>query len=97
MSLAEPRQAHGCTSGPSSSPSKHSRHVFSSSDIQAAFTLRVRVRVLCQAVLEWEPCSPPKKPGRGAPARGGGGDNEKHELELIINQGGAPEGRVYTV
>eukprot|EP00964_Phaeocystis_antarctica_P084645 scaffold53346_cov51-Phaeocystis_antarctica.AAC.4 len=29
MNLPEPRQAHGCTSGPSSSSPQHSRHVFS--------------------------------------------------------------------
>ena len=34
MNLAVPRQAHGCTSGPSS-PSKHNRHLFSSSSLRA--------------------------------------------------------------
>eukprot|EP00964_Phaeocystis_antarctica_P022142 scaffold12297_cov57-Phaeocystis_antarctica.AAC.2 len=32
---AVPRQAHGCTSGPSHSPSKHSRHLLSSSSSRA--------------------------------------------------------------
>ena len=42
----EPRQAHGWTSGPSSSSPQQSRHVFSSAAIWAAVegALRVRVR-----------------------------------------------------
>eukprot|EP00964_Phaeocystis_antarctica_P078378 scaffold48758_cov61-Phaeocystis_antarctica.AAC.6 len=33
--MAVPRQAHGCTSGPSHSPSKHSRHLLLSSSSRA--------------------------------------------------------------
>ena len=59
--MTEPRQAHGCTSGPSSSSPQHRRHILSSTIMPKALC---ECNCFAQAVLVWN-CSerPPKELG----------------------------------
>ena len=59
--MPEPRQAHGCTSGPSSSSPQHRRHILSSTIMPKALC---ECDCFAQAVLVWN-CSerPPKELG----------------------------------